>query len=128
MSSRDSLRIYYNKGFKMSLCEGIIKSIFLFHLISISLLTSIKVNSMAKKNLEGNQPLDLEKHPSSIIPTIQNIVSTIRLDYRLVLKAISLQARNAEYNAKHFAAFIMRIRDPKTTAWIFALGNMARMR
>jgi TATA-box binding protein (TBP) (component of TFIID and TFIIIB) len=35
-----------------------------------------------------------------------------------------LHARNAEYNPKRFAAVIMRIRDPKTTALIFASGKM----
>jgi hypothetical protein len=42
----------------------------------------------------------------------------------LDLKKIALQARNAEYNPKRFAAVIMRIRDPKTTALIFASGKM----
>jgi transcription initiation factor TFIID TATA-box-binding protein len=40
------------------------------------------------------------------------------------LKTIALHARNAEYNPKRFAAVIMRIRDPKTTALIFASGKM----
>ncbi|KVH93206.1 Beta2-adaptin/TBP, C-terminal domain-containing protein, partial [Cynara cardunculus var. scolymus] len=54
----------------------------------------------------------------------RNIVSTVNLDCKLDLKAIALQARNAEYNPKRFAAVIMRIRDPKTTALIFASGKM----
>merc|ERR1712070_350997 len=33
-------------------------------------------------------------------------------------------ARNAEYNPKRFAAVIMRIREPKTTALIFKSGKM----
>ncbi|XP_020092615.1 TATA-box-binding protein-like isoform X2 [Ananas comosus] len=53
-----------------------------------------------------------------------NIVSTVNLDCKLDLKAIALQARNAEYNPKRFAAVIMRIREPKTTALIFASGKM----
>jgi transcription initiation factor TFIID TATA-box-binding protein len=40
------------------------------------------------------------------------------------LKTIALHARNAEYNPKRFAAVIMRIREPKTTALIFASGKM----
>jgi len=68
--------------------------------------------------------VDLEKHPSGIVPTLQNIVSTVNLDCKLDLKAIALQARNAEYNPKRFAAVIMRIREPKTTALIFASGKM----
>nr|CAD1841652.1 unnamed protein product [Ananas comosus var. bracteatus] len=79
---------------------------------------------MADQGLEGSQPVDLSKHPSGIVPTLQNIVSTVNLDCKLDLKAIALQARNAEYNPKRFAAVIMRIREPKTTALIFASGKM----
>lgn len=61
---------------------------------------------------------------SGIVPTLQNIVSTINLACRLDLKTIALHARNAEYNPKRFAAVIMRIREPKTTALIFASGKM----
>ncbi|KAF9661163.1 hypothetical protein SADUNF_Sadunf19G0039100 [Salix dunnii] len=74
--------------------------------------------------LEGSQPVDLSKHPSGIVPILQNIVSTVNLDCKLDLKQIALQARNAEYNPKRFAAVIMRIREPKTTALIFASGKM----
>mmetsp|Transcript_25935 Transcript_25935/g.49305 ORF Transcript_25935/g.49305 Transcript_25935/m.49305 type:complete len:264 (+) Transcript_25935:123-914(+) len=64
------------------------------------------------------------RHTSGIIPTLQNIVSTVNLDCKLDLKTIALKARNAEYNPKRFAAVIMRIREPKTTALIFASGKM----
>uniref|UniRef100_A0ACD5TPG1 Uncharacterized protein n=1 Tax=Avena sativa TaxID=4498 RepID=A0ACD5TPG1_AVESA len=74
--------------------------------------------------MEGAQTVDLIRHPSGIVPVLQNIVSTVNLDCRLDLKQIALQARNAEYNPKRFAAVIMRIRDPKTTALIFASGKM----
>uniref|UniRef100_A0A3B4GGL8 TATA-box binding protein n=1 Tax=Pundamilia nyererei TaxID=303518 RepID=A0A3B4GGL8_9CICH len=37
---------------------------------------------------------------------------------------IALRARNAEYNPKRFAAVIMRIREPRTTALIFSSGKM----
>lgn len=63
-------------------------------------------------------------HSAGIVPTLQNIVATVNLDCRLDLKTIALHARNAEYNPKRFAAVIMRIRDPKTTALIFASGKM----
>jgi transcription initiation factor TFIID TATA-box-binding protein len=59
-----------------------------------------------------------------ITPTIQNVVATVTLGTRLELKTIALQARNAEYNPKRFSAVIMRIREPKTTALIFASGKM----
>ena len=35
-----------------------------------------------------------------------------------------MNCRNAEYNPRRFAAVIMRIRDPKTTALIFSSGKM----
>ena len=54
-----------------------------------------------------------------IVPQLQNIVSTVSLGCTLDLKKIALHARNAEYNPKRFAAVIMRIRDPRTTALIF---------
>ncbi|XP_071934147.1 TATA-box-binding protein-like [Coffea arabica] len=57
-------------------------------------------------------------------PTIQNIVSTVNLNCMLDLKAIAMHARNAEYNPRRFAAVIMRIREPKTTALIFATGKI----
>ena len=45
------------------------------------------------------------------------------MDSKLDLKKIALHARNAEYNPKRFAAVIMRIRDPRTTALIFSSGR-----
>lgn len=114
--------------------------------------TASNVNTPDIPGLEGQ--VDLRKHPSGIIPTLQyvspfclffthtfssrlfftlpvltscvcrNIVATVNLECRLDLKTIALHARNAEYNPKRFAAVIMRIRDPKTTALIFASGKM----
>ncbi|MCJ1281662.1 TATA-box-binding protein, partial [Xylographa opegraphella] len=69
-------------------------------------------------------PGAIQNGVSGIVPTLQNIVATVNLDCRLDLKTIALHARNAEYNPKRFAAVIMRIRDPKTTALIFASGKM----
>lgn len=43
---------------------------------------------------------------------------------KLDLKAIALKARNAEYNPRRLPAEIMRIREPKTTALIFATGKI----
>ena len=57
-------------------------------------------------------------------PILQNIVSTANLGCDLKLRQIALQARNAEYNPKRFAAVIMRIKEPKTTALIFSSGKM----
>jgi len=59
-----------------------------------------------------------------LISCFRNIVCTVNLVCRLDLKKIALHARNAEYNPKRFAAVIMRIRDPRTTALIFSSGKM----
>ncbi|XRB19575.1 transcription initiation factor TFIID TATA-box-binding protein [Pseudoscourfieldia marina] len=73
----------------------------------------------------GSQPaVDLARHPSGIVPRMQNVVSTCNLNCELDLKQIAMHARNAEYNPKRFAAVIMRIREPKTTALIFASGKV----
>jgi len=72
----------------------------------------------------AEESIDLSQHPSGIVPTLQNIVATVNLDTELDLKNIALHARNAEYNPKRFAAVIMRIRDPKTTALIFGTGKI----
>lgn len=91
----------------------------------------------------NSSTVDISRHPSGIVPVLQyenwikfkkimclpsplfrNIVATVNLDCRLDLKTIALHARNAEYNPKRFAAVIMRIREPKTTALIFASGKM----
>jgi len=61
---------------------------------------------------------------NEITPNIQNVVCTVNLGVQLDLKRIALKARNAEYNPRRFAAVIMRIRDPKTTALIFSSGKM----
>mmetsp|Transcript_14171 Transcript_14171/g.35842 ORF Transcript_14171/g.35842 Transcript_14171/m.35842 type:complete len:255 (+) Transcript_14171:238-1002(+) len=59
-----------------------------------------------------------------IVPSIQNVVATVQMGCRLDLRAIVRQARNAEYNPRRFAAVIMRIREPKTTALMFQSGKM----
>ncbi|KAJ4845057.1 hypothetical protein Tsubulata_015498 [Turnera subulata] len=57
-------------------------------------------------------------------PTLQNIVSTVNVGCKLDLKRIALSARNSEYNPRRFSAVIMRIKEPKTTALIFASGKL----
>jgi transcription initiation factor TFIID TATA-box-binding protein len=42
----------------------------------------------------------------------------------LELRDIALKTKNSEYNPRRFAAVIMRIKEPKTTALIFASGKM----
>jgi len=60
----------------------------------------------------------------SISIHMQNIVATVNLGRTVNLTDIATKARNAEYNPKRFQAVIMRIRDPKTTALVFASGKM----
>ncbi|EOX92457.1 hypothetical protein QUC31_003646 [Theobroma cacao] len=75
----------------------------------------------------SNQVLEPSStHPlgSPLVPTLQNVVSTVNLGCKLDLKFIALHARNSEYNPKRFAAVIMRIKEPKTTALIFSSGKI----
>jgi len=69
-------------------------------------------------------PMTPSSAEPGIVPQLQNIVSTVNLGCKLDLKRIALHARNAEYNPKRFAAVIMRIREPRTTALIFSSGKM----
>ena len=75
-------------------------------------------SSMATENLLFPDSLNQN------LPKLQNIVSTANLRCTLILRDIALKAKNAEYNPKRFAAVIMRIKEPKTTALIFASGKM----
>lgn len=92
---------------------------------SVSLYKSTtSINSKATENkpiTHKSGPLNI---PPECEPKLQNIVSTANLGCQLKLRTIALQARNAEYNPKRFAAVIMRIREPKTTALIFSSGKM----
>lgn len=72
----------------------------------------------------GSSNSGLAGPASGVLPTISNIVSSVNLDCRLDLKVIALNSRNSEYNPRRFSAVIMRIRDPKSTALIFASGKM----
>ncbi|GMM38544.1 TATA-binding protein [Saccharomycopsis crataegensis] len=83
-----------------------------------------EVASVNQVNSSVGDEIAEDAGTSGIVPTLQNIVATVNLDCRLDLKTIALHARNAEYNPKRFAAVIMRIREPKTTALIFASGKM----
>ena len=47
--------------------------------------------------MEGVDPV---KHPSGIVPQLQNVVATVNLGCKLDLREIALHARNAEYNPK----------------------------
>ena len=90
---------------------------------NITMYKSRNLNSDNKNSLYKNLPKELPIN-QDIQPKLQNIVSTANLGCQLKLRQIALQARNAEYNPKRFAAVIMRIKEPKTTALIFSSGKM----
>lgn len=46
------------------------------------------------------------------------------LGVRLDLKQIALRCRNTEFNPRRFAAVIMRLREPRATALVFASGKL----
>ncbi|XP_008837755.1 TATA box-binding protein-like protein 2 [Nannospalax galili] len=85
-----------------------------------------KTNSdtLSLSSIASMTPMNPVSECSGIVPQLQNIVSTVNLACKLDLKKIALQAKNAEYNPKRFAAVIMRIREPRTTALIFSSGKM----
>lgn len=74
--------------------------------------------------IPGVRPPENAAHRGPQDPKLENIVSTVNFDCKLDLRKIALHAKNAEYNPKRFAAVIMRIREPKTTALIFSSGKM----
>ncbi|EDL93672.1 rCG45623 [Rattus norvegicus] len=69
-------------------------------------------------------PMNPVTECSGIVPQLQNVVSTANLACKLDLRKIALNAKNTEYNPKRFAAVIMRIREPRTTALIFSSGKV----
>ncbi|XP_076978359.1 TATA box-binding protein-like 2 [Tamandua tetradactyla] len=81
-------------------------------------------DSVPLVSLTPMTPMTPVSECSGIVPQLQNIVSTVNLACKLDLKKIALHAKNAEYNPKRFAAVIMRIREPRTTALIFSSGKM----
>lgn len=81
-------------------------------------------NNQNRPNNPGIVPKEEHDPSQRQTPTLQNIVSTVNLNCQLDLKTIALHARNAEYNPRRFAAVIMRLREPKTTALVFSSGKM----
>ncbi|KAM7157996.1 TATA box-binding protein-like 2 [Molossus nigricans] len=83
-----------------------------------------KPSSLPLASITPMTPMTPVSECPEIVPQLQNIVSTANLACKLDLKKIALHAKNAEYNPKRFAAVIMRIREPRTTALIFSSGKM----
>ena len=91
-------------------------------------MSNLNVADLVKPGLEIKlQPVDTHcmiPMGLPVLPTLQNVVSMVDMKCKLKLNDIALYAKNAEYNPRRFAAVIMRIREPKTTALIFASGKM----
>jgi len=66
----------------------------------------------------------LQQADTDIIPQLHNFNSSVNLCSKLDLKKIAMHAKNVEYNPRRFAAVVMRIREPRTTALIFSSGKM----
>lgn len=64
---------------------------------------------------------------SGIRPSIENVVATANLNCRLNLQQISAKTKNSEYNPKRFSAVVIRIKEPRATALVFATGRMVVM-
>jgi len=60
----------------------------------------------------------------SLLIRLQNMSATADLGVRLDLKQIALRCRNTEFNPRRFAAVIMRLREPRATALVFASGKI----
>ncbi|XP_021050061.1 TATA box-binding protein-like protein 2 isoform X1 [Mus pahari] len=81
-------------------------------------------NALPVALISSMTPMKPVPECSGIVLQLQNVVSTANLACKLDLRKIALNAKNTEYNPKRFAAVIMRIREPRTTALIFSSGKV----
>jgi len=91
--------------------------------ITPSMYDSEQIQKMSSNDLKANIATWKTKLSASS-PLTHNVVATANLCVDLDLKKIALTARNAEYNPRRFAAVIMRIREPKSTALVFKSGKL----
>lgn len=72
--------------------------------------------------------VDTDRDMHSTFATTQTLTPPFsllaNLGVRLDLKKIALKCRNTEFNPRRFGAVIMRLREPRATALIFASGKM----
>jgi transcription initiation factor TFIID TATA-box-binding protein len=59
-----------------------------------------------------------------LVPTLQNVVSTVNLACPLDLTEINFRTHNSEDNPSSFSSVVMRIQKPHTTALLFRSGKM----
>lgn len=76
------------------------------------------------RNSNNYQESNVLQLPDSCGPKIHNVLSKVNLKCTLDLRDITLKTLNCEYNPEKFAGLIMSIKEPKTTALIFASGKM----
>ena len=63
-------------------------------------------------------------HDYPLIAAYSLTICKADLSVRLDLKQIALRCRNTEFNPRRFAAVIMRLREPRATALVFASGKL----
>lgn len=86
--------------------------------MSLPNLTSIEEEVIAKSAAEGMESL-------TRVPTIQNVVATFCLGVDNVnLYYLATKAGFVDYNPSKFAAATIRLHTPRTTALVFASGNI----
>lgn len=86
--------------------------------------TNPNLNTFHEPSLAGSVIEASNGLGGTLLVRIQNISATANLGVRLDLKQIALRCRNTEFNPRRFAAVIMRLREPRATALIFASGKM----
>ena len=89
----------------------------------LSTQTFPKTKKMSKSSVRENESLQSSSQ-SKLAVKIQNLVATVSLGCSIEPEKIALSVSNAEYNPRRFAAVIMRLREPRTTALIFKTGKM----
>lgn len=90
---------------------------------SVGGVDSVPVGS--NKVQSGNAVPRIEPQSThGIVPQLRNVVATALVGVKIDLRLLARKARNCEYKPSRFAAAIMRIREPRTTALIFASGKI----
>jgi len=80
--------------------------------------------SLAGSVIEASDGGIIGDGTNKLLIRIQNIASTANFGVRLDLKKIALKCRNTEFNPRRFGAVIMRLREPRATALMFASGKI----
>lgn len=90
-----------------------------------NLIPAGEIPTQLNKNKETNHDDDDDDfNYDQKEPVLQNVISAFNLDCKLDLPKIQKKARNTEYHPKRFAALVMRIKSPQTTALIFSSGKV----